>query len=162
MAEALKISLLRAIYVEVVGVGSRDDSHPRTEPVEGAVELIGLNDDVVAGVGEDIVRAIVLRDAAEESVAVDMALVHDMSTHRRGRGLAVSTCHAESFVGTSQDAEHLCTLLYLEAIVAEPCQFLVRSGDSRCIDDEARSLVSAGMRDLINVLIVVDEHAFFF
>ena len=98
MAEALEISLLSAVDIEVVGVGGCDNAHPRTQPVKTAVELICLYNDVIAVVGENIVCAIVLRDTAEESVAVDVALVHDMGAHRRRGGLSVGSCHAESFV----------------------------------------------------------------
>ena len=59
MAETLQISLFGAIDVEVVGVGRGDDAHPGVEPMERAVELIGLDDHVI-GVREDIVGAVVL------------------------------------------------------------------------------------------------------
>lgn len=98
VAEALEISLLSAVDIEVVGVGGSDNAHPRTQPVEAAVELIGLYNDVIAAVGENIVCAIVLRDTTEESVAVDMTLVHDMGAHRRRSSLSVGSCHAKSFV----------------------------------------------------------------
>ena len=54
----------------MVGVGGGDDCHPRAQPVEGTVELVSLDDDVV-GIRQDVVRTIVLGDAAEEGVAVE-------------------------------------------------------------------------------------------
>ena len=60
VAEAFEISLFGAVYVEVVRVGRGDHAHPRTEPMEAAVELVGLYHHVVALFAEDIVCAVVL------------------------------------------------------------------------------------------------------
>ena len=60
VAEALEVCLLGTIDIEMVRVGGCDDGHPRTEPVEGAVELVGLNDDIVTLGGQDIVGSVVL------------------------------------------------------------------------------------------------------
>ena len=54
VTETLKICLFGTIDVEVVGIGGGDDTHPWAQPVEGAVELVSLNDDIVAGLGEDM------------------------------------------------------------------------------------------------------------
>ena len=64
----------------MVRICGGNDRHPWAQPVETAVELIGFNHDIV-GVGEDIICAVVLGDASEEGIAVEVALVHDMSTH---------------------------------------------------------------------------------
>ena len=60
MAEALQVGFLCAIDVKMVGVGSCNDAHPGTKPVETAVELISLDDYIVALVGQDVVGSIVL------------------------------------------------------------------------------------------------------
>ena len=44
VAERLEIGLLGAVDVEVVRVGGGDDGHPRGQPVERTVELVGLDD----------------------------------------------------------------------------------------------------------------------
>ena len=75
VAEALEVGLFCAIDVQVVGIRGGDDCGKGRESVEGAVELIGLDDDIVAFGREDVVRTIVLGDASEEGVAVHMALV---------------------------------------------------------------------------------------
>ena len=63
VAETLKIGLLGTIDVEVVGVGGGNDAHPRAQPMERAVEFVGLDDHEIALVGQDVVGAVVLRDA---------------------------------------------------------------------------------------------------
>ena len=84
--------------------------------------------------------------------------MHDVGTHRRGGRLAVGTGHAQSLVGLGEGAEHLGALLYLEAVLPEVLEFLVGIGDGRGIDDEARLLLLAGVGNLVDVLLVVDEH----
>ncbi len=59
MAETLQVSLFGAIDIEMIRVGRGDNTHPRVEPMERTVELIGLDNHVI-GVGEDIIGAIVL------------------------------------------------------------------------------------------------------
>jgi len=60
VTETLQISLLGAVDVEMVRICCCDDAHPWAQPVETAVKLICLDDNIVALVGEDIVGAIVL------------------------------------------------------------------------------------------------------
>ena len=159
VAEAFQIGFLVAIYVEVVGVCGRDDAHPRTQPMEGAVELVGLDDHEVALVGEDVVGAVILGYATQERVAVDMALVHDVGAHGGSGGLAVCAGEAESLVGTGQGAQHLGALLYGEPPLAEEAEFLVRGGDGGSEHHQACLRVAAGVGYLVHVLLVVDEHA---
>ena len=89
--ETLKIGLLGSVDVQMVGVGACYYRHPRAQPVERAVELIGLDNHIVALLAQYVVRLVVLRDTAEESIAVDVALVHDVSAHCGGCCLAVCT-----------------------------------------------------------------------
>ena len=103
MAETFKISFFSAVYVQMVRVCRSDNAHPGPEPVERTVELISFNDDIIR-VGEDIVGTIILRDTTEKCVTVQVSLVHDVSTHGRCRGLAVCTCHAQTFMFLSQGA----------------------------------------------------------
>ena len=66
-----------------------------------------------------------------------------------------------SLMGLCQSTKHLSALLDLEAIVPEILEFLVVIRNGRCVDDEARLLLLAGMGDFVDVLLIVDEHAFY-
>ena len=161
VAEALQISLLGAVDVEVVGVRGRDDGGIGRQVVERAVELVGLNDDIGARVVDEVVRAVVLRDAAEEGVATHVALVQDVGRHGRGGRLAVRAGHAESFHRTGECSEHLGAFLYLKAVCAEPRQFFVVGGYGRRVDNKCVRTVTAGFGDGIGVVVVMDEGSLF-
>ena len=88
--------------------------------------------------------------------------MHDVSAHGRCSRLAVCASDTKSFVRTCQHAEHLRTLLHFETIVAEVLQFLMLSGNGRGIDDQTRLVVTASVGNLVDVLFVVDDHAFLF
>ena len=90
-----------------------------------------------------------------------MTLVHDVSTHRRGSRLAVGTSNTQSLVLTGQRTQYLCTLLYLETILTEINEFLMVGRDGWCIDDETVLLLTTSMWYLVDILLIVDEHAFF-
>ena len=128
--------------------------------MEGTVKLVGLDDNVV-GVGENIVRAVVLGDAAKEGIAVQVALVHDVGTHGRRGGLAVSAGHTEALVLTGQCTQHLGTLLYIEMMLTEVLEFLVVGGDGWRIDNQTTLRVTTNAGYLVNALFVVNEHALF-
>ena len=72
VTERVEICFLSAVDVEMVRVGSGDDAHIRTEVMERAVELISLDDYEVTLLRQYVVRAVVLGDTSEESVAVDV------------------------------------------------------------------------------------------
>lgn len=162
VAETLKICLFGTVDIEVVGVCGGDDTHPWAQPVEGAVELIGLNDDIVAGLGKDIVGTVVLRNTTQEGVAVDVALVHDVSAHGRRRRLAVCAGNTKSFVRARQHAKYLGALLHFKTIVAEVLQFLMLCRNGRGIDDQTRLAVTASVGNLVDILFVVNDHTFLF
>ena len=136
-----------------------DDTHPRTQPMERTVELISLDNHEV-GIGQDIVGTIVLRDAAQEGVAVKMTLVHDMGTHRRGGCLSVSASHTESFVRLCEDAKYLSPLLDLEAVLTEETEFPMTLRDSRGIDDETTLTSFTGKGYLVYILLIMNQHTF--
>ena len=71
--KALPIGLGRVVDVEVVGVSRGDDCDVGGEMMEGAVELIGFDDGVVALLRDEAIGLVVIRDTAEEGVAVDVA-----------------------------------------------------------------------------------------
>src|SRR5574344_40684 len=161
VAETFEISLLSAIYVEMIRVGGSDYRHPWREPMEGAVELICLNHHIVA-VAQDIVGAIVFGYASEECIAIEMALMHDMCTHWRGCCLTVSTGEAQSLVRLCQCTEHLCALLCLKAALTEILQFLMLFRDCRCIYDKTRPVVATSLRYLFHILFVMYQGTLFF
>ena len=71
--------------------------------------------------------------------------MHDVCAHGRRGGLAVGTGYAECAQLARDGAEHLCALLYLEAVLAEVHQLLVVGGDGGGVDDETRLRLLAGM-----------------
>ena len=161
VTETLEIGLGSAIDVKMVGVGRSDDAHPGAQPMERAVELVGLNHYVVALLAQDVVGAIILRDASQEGIAVLMALMHDVGAHGRCGGLAVCTCKAEAFVSTGEGTQYLCAFLYLKAVFAEPHHLLVLTGYGRGIYDQCGGRFLTGMGYHIDVFLVVNQHAFF-
>ena len=66
------------VDVEVVGVRGGDHRDVWREMVEGAVELISFDHGIVAVVGDEAVGLVIIRDTAEEGVAVDVARAQEM------------------------------------------------------------------------------------
>ena len=99
MTETFEVGLFASVNIEVVGIGAGDDRSPGLEPVERTVKLVGFDNHVVTLFTEDVIRSVVLCDATEESVAVDVALVKQVGRHGRGCGLAVSSGYAQPFIG---------------------------------------------------------------
>ena len=128
--------------------------------MERAVELVCFYHYIVTLIRKNVVCAVVLGYSSKEGVAVDVALVHDVCTHCGGACLAVCAGYAESVVCECERAEYLGSLLYFESSVAEELQFLVFGGYRRCVDYEAGFRVAACMRNLVDVLFIVDEHSF--
>ena len=161
MTEALQIGFGSAVDIQMVGVGRSDDCHPRTQPVERAVELVGFNHHIVALSRQQIVRTVVFRDAAQEGIALHVALMQDVGAHARRRRLSMRTSHAESFMLLRENAQYLSSLHHLEALFAEPYQLLMVGGYGGGIDDEARLRLPAGLGNAFNAFLVVNQHAFF-
>ena len=99
--------------------------------------------------------AVVLGDTTQEGITVEMALVHDVSTHTTRRGLTVSTCHAESLHLLGEDAQHLSTLHHLETILAEILQFCMLLRNGRGIDHQTLAGILAGMGNLVDIFFIV-------
>ena len=78
MLEALPIGLGRMVDVEVVGIRGSDHRDVWREMVEGAVELISFDHGIVAVVGDEAVGLVIIRDTAEEGVAVDVARAQEV------------------------------------------------------------------------------------
>ena len=64
-------------------------------------------------------------------------------------------------MGLCQGSKNLGTLLDLKAVLTEEDEFFVLCRNSRCLDDEARSLLLTGKRNLCCILLIMNEHAFF-
>ena len=159
VAETLQIGLLGAVDVEMVGVGGGDDGGPRAQPVERTVILIGLYHHIVA-VAQEIVGAVVFQNASQKGVAAQVAVVHDVGAHRRGSGLAVCACHAESAVRAGQRAEHLGAFLHFETALSEPVQLLVCGRHGRGVYHQGRFGVPARFWYALCVVFVVYLGAF--
>ena len=97
VCETLKVSLFRAINVQMVRVRRRNDRSIGLQMVERTIKLVGLYDDEVAVIVEQVIRRIILCDAAQKGVAAYVAFVEQMRRHSRCRRLAVRTGHAETF-----------------------------------------------------------------
>ena len=156
VAEALQISLLSAVDVQVVGICGRNHRGKRPQVVERAVKLVRFDDHIRAVLAEQVVCAVILRDAAEESVASHVAFVEQVGAHRGGGGFAVRACHAEPLHGTSERAQHLCTFLNVKSPFAEEVQFAVVGGNGRCVDHQCVRLVAADVGDEFRVVLIVD------
>ena len=96
VAETLKISLLGAVNVEVVGIGCRNNRGIRAQVVERAVKLVGLYHHIGRRLAQQVVGAIVLGYAAKKGVAPHMALVQQVCRHRGGGSFAMRAGHAEA------------------------------------------------------------------
>ena len=83
-----------------------------------------------------------------------------MCAHGRGGGLTVGTSHAESLMGLCQGAEYLCAFLNFKTVLTEILEFFVIFRNGGGIDDEARLLFLASMGNLVDVLFIMNEHAF--
>ena len=119
MTEAFQICFFRSVNVKMVWVCRCDDCHPRAQPMEGTVKLIGFNHDKITDVRKNVVCSVILGNATQESVAINMALVHEMCAHGRSGSLSMRSCYAKSFVRTCQRSQYLSTFLYLKAILLE-------------------------------------------
>ena len=83
-----------APVVEVVGLDVGDHRHLGVELGEGAVALVGLHHEQVAGVPRRA-RAEGVDVAADDERRREPGLLQDQGQHRRGRGLAVGARHGE-------------------------------------------------------------------
>ena len=126
-----------------------------------AVELVGLDHHIVARCRQQIVGAIVFRDSSQEGVALYVTLMKDVGTHARRCRLAMRSCHTKSFMLLGENAQHLCTLQHLKTLLAKPHQLLMLGWHGGRVDNQAGLRVLAGVRDVGDTLLVVNQHALF-
>ena len=162
MTETLEVSLFRPVDVQMVRVGRGDDAHPGTEPVEGPVELVGLDYDEVAAVGQYVIGAVVFGNAAEEGIAVQMTLMHDVCAHGRCGCFSMCTGKAKPFVCAGERAEYLCAFLDFKTVLMEVNQFRMGSRNGGSEDNQCRCRLPAFFRNEPDILFIVDIHPFFF
>ena len=127
--------------------------------MERAVELVGFYHHVGAFTVEQVVGAVVLRDASEKGVAAHVALVQQVCGHRRGRRFAVCAGHAEPLHGAGECAEHFGALHDAELVVAEVGEFLVVVRNGGGVHHECALGASAGLGYEVGVVGVVNVGA---
>ena len=94
VVEAFHQVLLVAIDVEVVGIDRVDDADFGTEVEEGAVELVGFDDEkAFLFLTEQQVALKVVGDTSDEGSGALSTVIQDVGNHSRGGGLAVCACH---------------------------------------------------------------------
>ena len=96
MLEAFAIGFGRAIDIQMVGIGSGDNSHIRSQPVERTVELIRFDHGQVTFSGQHQVAVVVLQDATQKGIAIYMRLFQQMGKHRRGGCLTMRSGDAKA------------------------------------------------------------------
>ena len=159
VAEAFEICFFRTVDIEMVGICGCDNGGKGCQMMKRTVKFIGFDDHIITLGCQDVVGAVVLGDAAEEGIAVHMALVEQVGCHAAGGGLAVGAGYTKSLVVMSQGAQHLSTLLNIKVIGAEILQFGVLGGNRGSVDDEGRAGIAACLRNEVDVILVVYQGA---
>lgn len=72
----------------------------------------------------------------------------------------MSTCYAKAPELVGQQSEHLCTFLYVEAVLTEIAQFGVVGWDGWCINNECGFGLLETLRNGVNIVLVVNLCAF--
>ena len=129
--------------------------------MERAVELVGFDDDILTLGSEDVVRAVVLGNPSQKSIAVDSTFVEHVRRHGRSRGLAVRARHTKSFFGLGECAEYLCTFVYFEATLAKPLQLAIVVRNGGCVNHECRFRIAAKLWNLFRIVFEMEDDAFF-
>ncbi len=160
-AEALQISVISAIYVQMIRVGSRHDADVGTQPVERAVKLISLNNHIIAFIAEQIVCAIVLGDASHKCVALLWRLHQQMGNHCCCRRLAVCACHTKSFHALRQYTQNLSPFFDFKITLTEIIQLLMVFGNGGSINHQRCLLIAECFRNQVGVILKVQVCTFF-
>ena len=93
--EGLLDGAQRSVVVEVIGFDVRDDRQVGGQLDEGAVALVGLDDEQLAVV-PDRTAADLVELAPDDERRLESGLHEREREHRRGRGLAVRTGHGDA------------------------------------------------------------------
>ena len=73
----------------------------------------------------------------------------------------MGTRHTEPLMSLCQSAKYLCSFLDFKAVLLEIAKFLMISRNGWSIDDKTTVLLFTRLGDFLNILIIMDEHAFF-
>ena len=160
-SETFQIGLFRPVDIQVVGVGGCNHRRVWRQPMKRTVELVGFDDHVIALRRKNVIRTVILGDAAQKGIAVHVTLMQDMSRHGRCSGFPMRPGHTKPFMGTRQRTQHLRTFLYLESVRLEIGQLGMLAGDGRCINHQASVFVPTGGRDLFHILFIVNPGTLF-
>ena len=128
--------------------------------MERAVELVGFNHHIVTRIRKDIIGSVVLGNTTEESIAIHVRLMQDVCNHRRSGCLAMSSCHAKSFVLIRQKAQYLRTLLNLETVLTEKDQFLMFGRNGWCIDHQGGILILETILNQLYIFLIMNQSTF--
>ena len=127
-AEGLLDLLQGVVVVHMVGLDVGHDDHVRVEVEEGAVRLIGLDDEVLA-VAVLAVGAVTLHDTADQKARVELHAVEHGGDHG-GRGrLAVGAGARDGRAAVAERGEHLGTVPHGNAELAGAHELGVGLGD---------------------------------
>lgn len=132
------------VMIEMVGLDVGHDDHIGVKEQEGAVGLIRLGDKIVAR-AVFAVGIVALDNATDQEAGVQTHAVEHGGTHRRGRGLAVSTGDGDGGVAVAQSREHLGARPHGNTQLARTDELGVGLGNSgRDHDDIGLDLVDGG------------------
>ncbi len=126
---------MRAVDVEVVGIGRGNHGHVGKETQERTVELVGLDSKPVAG-AEHEVAAEILGNTAQKGRSAARDSTVEPCHERRGGGFAMGAGDGHHVLALGQVTQHLRTLLDGEAVFAEVTQLAVLLRDSRSVDHD--------------------------
>src|ERR1043165_4382170 len=142
--EGVLDGLEAAVVLEVVGFDVRDDSDLWVELVEGAVVLVGLDDEEVAAAALGV-AAEVAAHAADEDGRVEPGLFEDGGDDRGGGGLSVRAGDADGALPVDDFAEELFALHDPDAAGAGSIELPVVSSDGARNDNEVGAVNVRGI-----------------
>ena len=79
--KTLKISLLSAVYVKVIGISGGDNGNVGRQMMKRTVILIGLNHSVWRRVAQQQIAVIIAQDATQKRITPHGAIVKYVSRH---------------------------------------------------------------------------------
>ncbi len=134
-AKRLLHGLIGAVVVEVVGLDVSDERDLRVVAEEGAVVLVGLDDDVRAVAGRGV-GAEVGDFGADEVGRVAAGRREDVGDEAAGRALAVATGDTDANLALHEPRDHLGALDHGDAALAGRDELRIVADRGRGGDDE--------------------------
>ena len=155
LRKGLLLGLVRAVDVEVVGIGRGDDRHVGEEPQERTVELVGL-DRQPGPLAQHEVAAEILGDAPQKGRAAAREPTVEPRRESRGRGLAMRTRHSHHILALGQMTEHLRAFLDRDTVVAEVTQLTVLLRHGGGVDHHRVAGVEEQSRNGLHVVVIMN------